>query len=169
MKRVIVTMMTMLLIAANVEAIKPKLVKYSFNVKTINKEMGDTRTKWTLTDRYGGWCYVPSVGHNGLLIYKNSDTGMILVYDRKCPVCDKRRRNSTVNMDSSVDAKCLKCRTIFNVYSTGAPLNNSTDTECWLESYATHREGNMIHVDNSMGLRQRQILASDEEWHYMSR
>ena len=59
-------------------AIKPILVKFKCNLKTINVQEGDKRTKWTLNDPDGGWCYIYKtkhpkelVGHNGLLIYKN--------------------------------------------------------------------------------------------------
>ena len=79
-------------------AIKPILVKFKCNLKTINVQEGDKRIRWTLNDPDGGWCYIYKtkhpkelVGHNGLLIYKNPYTGEYKVYDLKCPMCERSR------------------------------------------------------------------------------
>ena len=73
-------------------AIKPILVKFTCNLRTINKQEGDNRTQWTLNDKDCGWCFVDKskhpkelVGHNGLLIYLKPYTYEYRVYDLKCP------------------------------------------------------------------------------------
>ena len=159
MKRRTIIAALVLAICTGAAAIKPKVVKWSFNLKTINAEMGDKRTQWTLNDDFCGWCYVrkPGLGHNGLLIYKAAYTQDIIIYDLKCPVCDKAGINSSIEMDESVTATCRSCGTSYNITTTGYPVN-SMDTEAVLESYHYTRNGDIIHIDNTPGFNQRMRL-----------
>ena len=154
--------MMVIMTVLTASAIKPIKVKYTCDVTQINKQMGDKRKKWTLNDPNGGWCYVRnestrSVGHNGILIYKNPYTGKFRVYDLKCPICDKKKRNSSIRMDYSVTATCPKCKTSFNLCGVGHPVN-SMDTEAYLEAYDFWMKGNIMHIDNSPGFNQRYNL-----------
>ena len=158
MKRLfILAMMAMTVLAAS--AIKPKRVKWSCDVTKVNAQMKDTGRKWTLNNKYCGWCYVrPTdslhLGHNGLLIYKTPYTHEYKVYDLKCPVCDKKGRNASVKMDETVTATCPKCNTSFNITTTGYPVDNMM-TDAWLESYECTLEDNILYIDNSPGFGQR--------------
>ena len=103
-------------------AIKPILVKFKCNLKTINVQEGDKKIRWTLNDPDGGWCYIYKtkhpkelVGHNGFLIYKNPYTGEYKVYDLKCPMCERKKQNTSVQMDETVTATCPKCGTSYNL------------------------------------------------------
>ena len=149
MKRIFITIFTILMIL-DVIAIKPILVKFKCNLKTINIQEGDKRTRWTLNDPDGGWCYIYKskhpkelVGHNGLLIYKNPYTGEFKVYDLKCPMCDRKKQNTSVQMDQTVTATCPKCGTSYNLCGVGHAVNSMV-TDAWLEAYDFRIEGNSI-------------------------
>ncbi len=152
-------------------AIKPILVKFTCNLRTINKQEGDNRTQWTLNDKDCGWCFVYKskhpkelVGHNGLFIYLKPYTYEYRVYDLKCPVCDKKKINSSIEMENSVEAICKKCETRFDIFNVGSPLNN-IEAACeglWLESYTYNLEGDIMIIDSSPGLEQRQMLWGNE-------
>ena len=151
-------------------AIKPILVKFKCNLKTINIQEGDKRTRWTLNDPDGGWCYIYKtrhpkelVGHNGLLIYKNPYTGEFKVYDLKCPMCDRKKQNTSVQMDQTVTATCPKCGTSYNLCGVGHAVNSMV-TDAWLEAYEFRIEGNTMYIDSSPGLGQRLRLWEAEQY-----
>ena len=151
-------------------AIKPILVKFTCNLRTINKQEGDNRTAWTLNDKHCGWCFVYKskhpkelVGHNGLFIYKTPFAYEYRVFDLKCPVCDKKKVNSSVEYENSVELRCPNCKTRYDICNVGSPLNDgkAASEGLWLESYAYTLDGDIMKIDNSMGLRQRQILSCE--------
>ena len=137
-------------------AIKPILVKFNCNLKTINIQEGDKRKKWTLNDEDCGWCYIrksnhPSelIGHNGLLIYKKPYTNNYVVYDLRCPVCDKKKVSSTVYVNNTaVEAECDKCKTRYSLFAVGHSLNDpkAASEGLWLESYTFTIEDGMIYI-----------------------
>ncbi len=144
-------------------AIEPILVKFKCNLRTINKEEGDKRKEWTLNDPACGWCYIlkskhpnEQVGHEGLLIYKAPYDMGIRVFDLRCPECDKRGVTSQIRMESSVDARCGKCSTRYDVCNVGSSMIPSS-TE-WLEGYTFHIVEDSIFIDSSPGLEQRRRL-----------
>lgn len=145
-------------------AIKPILVKFSCNLKTINKQEGDKRTQFTLNDDYCGWCYIRKdkhpkelVGHNGLLIYKKPYTQEFRVYDLKCPVCDKKKVNSSIYVNEGLEGECDKCKTRYSIFHVGHPLNlpSAASEGLWLESYDFIIEDDIMYIDSSPGLGQR--------------
>ena len=151
-------------------AIKPILVKFKCNLKTINVQEGDKRIRWTLNAPDGGWCYIYKtkhpkelVGHNGLLIYKNPYTGEYKVYDLKCPMCERKKQNTSVQMDETVTATCPKCGTSYNLCGVGHAVNSMV-TDAWLESYDFRIEGNTMYIDSSPGLGQRLRLWEAEQY-----
>lgn len=156
-----------LVFSLDTQPIKPILVKFTCNLRTINKQEGDNRTQWTLNDKDGGWCFVyrskhskELVGHNGLLIYLKPYTYEYKVYDLKCPVCDKKKINSSIEMENSVESICKKCKTRYDIFNVGSPLN-IMEAACeglWLESYTYSLEGDTMIIDSSPGLEQRQML-----------
>ena len=168
MRRLGVLTMMAIMTVLTASAIKPIKVKYTCDVTQINKQMGDKRKKWTLNDPNGGWCYVRnestrSVGHNGILIYKNPYTGEFKVYDLKCPMCDRKKQNTSVQMDQTVTATCPKCGTSYNLCGVGHAVNSMV-TDAWLEAYEFRIEGNTMYIDSSPGLGQRLRLLEAEQY-----
>jgi len=167
MKRIVITA-SILCFVLEAFAIKPILVKFKCNLTTINVQEGDTRKKWTLNDEDCGWCYIrkekhpqEQVGHNGLLIYKKPYTYEYVVFDLKCSVCDKKKVDSTVYVNNTaVEAECDKCRTRYSLFQVGHPLNapEAASEGLWLESYSFTIEGDIMCIDSSPGLEQRQRL-----------
>ncbi len=158
------TIITILVIVSlNSFCIEPILVKFRCNLKTLNKQEGDNREAWTLSDPICGWCYVfkskhPNelVGHEGFLIYKNSYDMGIRVYDLRCPECDSKGATSQIRMDSSVDAICSKCGIRYDVCNIGSSMI-SLSMKC-LEGYTYYLEGDSLFIDSSPGLEQRRRL-----------
>lgn len=166
--RIIIAIISLIILSPEVYAIKPILVKFTCNLKTINKQEGDIRKEFTLNDESCGWCIIKKskhptelVGHNGLLIYKKPYTQEYRVFDLKCPVCDKKKLNSSITIENSVEAICHKCRTRFDITNVGSPLNDgqAASDGLWLESYSFTLDEAMMYIDNSAGLQQRQRLA----------
>jgi hypothetical protein len=154
--------------------IKPILVKYKCDLKTINTQEGDKRTRWTLNDPDGGWCYIYKtkhpkelVGHDGLLIYKKPFTYDYAVYDLRCPVCDKKKVSSTVYVNNTaVEAECDKCKTRYSLFTVGHSLNDpkAASEGLWLESYTFTIEDGTMYIDSSPGLGQRLRLWEAEQY-----
>ena len=157
MKRLIILFTAFMLFSGLVNAIRPIRVKYTCDVTKINAQVGDDGRDWTLNEPACGWCYVPNIGHNGIIIYKNPYTRDYNVYDLKCPVCDINHVNSTLCMDLTVTLTCPTCETSYNICGVGHPVNSNI-SEAWLESYAFTMKGNIMYIDNSPGFNQRYRL-----------
>lgn len=154
-------------------AIKPILVKFKCNLKTINVQESDKRVQFTLNDDYCGWCYIRKdkhpkelVGHNGLLIYKKPYTQEYRVYDLKCPVCDKKKVNYSIYVNEGLEGECDNCKTRYSIFQVGHLLNlpSAASEGLWLESYDFIIEGDTMYIDSSPGLGQRLRLWEAEQY-----
>jgi len=62
--------------------------------------------------------------------------------------------------NTAVEAECDKCGTRYSLFQVGHPLNapEAASEGLWLESYLYTIKGDIMYIDSSPGLGQRQRL-----------
>ena len=156
MKRLVVSIISLLAVLLTVSALEPKKVKFSCDLTTINKtENCHPRGPWTLTDVDGGWCIVrqdkyPDIplGNKGLLIYKDCHTGRIWCYDIQCPMCDAQGVEHEIYMETNLVARCKRCYGAWQNIHQGTGNQTNYMGEYWLVSYKVVQKGNMLYISN---------------------
>ena len=133
------------LLCFSIDSYKSYFGKVSMQPQDHQHSRGGQEKEWTLNDKDCGRCYIRKsnhpnelIGHNGLLIYKKPYINNYVVYDLRCPVCDKKKVSSTVYVNNTaIEAECDKCKTRYSLFAVGHSLNDpkAASEGLWLESY----------------------------------
>ena len=135
-------------------AIEPAEVSFKCNIHTINKVEGQTKCA-PLDDEFGGYCIIEkakhkgeAVGHMGLLLLKDSFSGIIWAYDLLCPTCYDKGKKRAIGMQTILVARCEYCNSEWQNIHMGAAGQTNHEGKYWLIAYKTKVDGDILIVKN---------------------
>lgn len=135
-------------------AIEPAKVSFKCNIHTINKVEGQTKCA-PLDDEFGGYCIIEkakhkgeAVGHMGLLLLKDSFSGIIWAYDLLCPTCYDKGKNRAIRMQTILVARCENCNSEWQNIHMGSAGQTNQEGKHWLIAYKTELKEDSLYITN---------------------